>query len=379
MARILQADADFMQRACQLAQRGEGWVNPNPQVGCVIVRDGRIIGEGWHGCFGGLHAEREALADCARRGEDARGATVYVTLEPCSHTGKQPPCADALIEADVARVVVGSADPNPLVSGQGCERLRRAGITVDEGIHQEACDALNAPFFHLMRTGLPLIIAKLAETLDGKVATRTGLSRWITGDEARARVHADRARFAAVMVGVGTVLADDPSLTARPDATLSSAGKPHQPLRIVCDTHLRTPLDAQLVQTAREVPTCIVTAQGDGAAFARLQDAGCRMLTVPERAGHVDLSAAMQALGDAGIDSVIVEGGPQLLGAVFDAQLANRLQAYIALKIFGGTDAPSSVGGRGVEAPTDACTLTAMTLTPLGSDILLEGAIAYPS
>ena len=371
MARILQADADFMQRACQLAQRGEGWVNPNPQVGCVIVRDGRIIGEGWHGCFGGLHAEREALADCARRGEDTRGATVYVTLEPCSHTGKQPPCADALIEADVARVVVGSADPNPLVSGQGCERLRRAGITVDEGIHQEACEAFYA--------SVGAARAKLAETLDGKVATRTGLSRWITGDEARARVHADRARFAAVMVGVGTVLADDPSLTARPDTTLSSVGKPHQPLRIVCDTHLRTPLDAQLVQTAREVPTCIVTAQGDGAAFARLQDAGCRMLTVPEHAGHVDLSAAMQALGDAGIDSVIVEGGPQLLGAVFDAQLANRLQAYIAPKIFGGADAPSSVGGRGVEAPTDACTLTAMTLTPLGSDILLEGAIAYPS
>lgn len=368
------ADAAFMQRACELAQRGKGWVAPNPQVGCVLVRDGRVIGEGWHERCGGLHAERDALRDCEQRGEEARGATAYVTLEPCSHTGKQPPCADALIEAGVARVAVGSADPNPLVAGAGVQRLRDAGIRVDEGILRAECDELNAPFFHFIRTGRPLVIAKFAETLDGKVATRTGASRWITGEAARARVHADRARHAAIMVGVGTVLADDPLLTARPVEAASLLGV-HQPLRVVVDTHLRTPLDAQLVRTAAEAPTCIVTTETDGEAFRALEASGCRMLTVPERDGRVDLDAAFCALGEAGISSVIVEGGPQLLGAVFDAKLADCVQAYVAPKIFGGAGAPGPVGGTGVAVPADALTLTDVRITPLGDDLLIEGRL----
>ncbi len=368
------ADAAFMQRACELAQRGEGWVAPNPQVGCVLVREGRVIGEGWHERFGGLHAERNALHDCEQRGEDARGATAYVTLEPCSHTGKQPPCADALIEAGMARVVIGSADPNPLVAGAGVRRLRDAGICVDEGIWRVECDRLNAPFFRFIRTGRPLVIAKFAETLDGKVATRTGASRWITGEAARARVHADRARHAAIMVGVGTVLADDPSLTARPVEAASRLGV-HQPLRVVVDTHLRTPLDAQVVRTAAEAPTCIVTAEAEGEAFCALQACGCRMITVSERNGRVDLDAAFRALGEAGVSSVIVEGGPQLLGAVFDAKLADCVQAYVAPKIFGGAGAPGPVGGTGVALPADAHTLTDMRITPLGDDLLIEGRL----
>ena len=366
------ADAAFMQRACEMALRGEGWVAPNPQVGCVLVREGRVIGEGWHERFGGLHAERNALHDCEQRGEDARGATAYVTLEPCSHTGKQPPCADALIEAGMARVVIGSADPNPLVAGAGVRRLRDAGICVDEGILSVECDRLNAPFFRFIRTGRPLVIAKFAETLDGKAATRTGASRWITGEAARARVHADRARHAAIMVGVGTVLADDPSLTARPVEAASLLGV-HQPLRVVVDTHLRTPLDAQLVRTAAEAPTCIVTTETDGEAFRALEASGCRMFTVPERDGRVDLDAAFCALGEAGISSVIVEGGPQLLGAVFDAKLADCVQAYVAPKIFGGAGAPGPVGGTGVAVPADALTLTDVRITPLGDDLLIEG------
>ena len=368
------ADAAFMQRACELAQRGEGWVAPNPQVGCVLVREGRVIGKGWHERFGGLHAERNALHDCEQRGEDARGATAYVTLEPCSHTGKQPPCADALIEAGVARVVIGSADPNPLVAGAGVRRLRDAGICVDEGILRAECDRLNAPFFRFIRTGRPLVIAKFAETLDGKVATRTGASRWITGEAARARVHADRARQAAIMVGVGTVLADDPSLTARPVEAASRLGV-HQPLRVVVDTHLRTPLDAQLVRTAADAPTCIVTTETDGEAFRALEASGCRMLTVPVRDGRVDLDAVFCALGEAGISSVIVEGGPQLLGAVFDAKLADCVQAYVAPKIFGGAGAPGPVGGTGVAVPADALTLTDVRITPLGDDLLIEGRL----
>lgn len=349
-------------------------MNPNPQVGCVLVRDGSVIGEGWHVRFGGLHAERQALADCELRGQTAEGATAYVTLEPCSHTGKQPPCADALIEAGVARVVVGSADPNPLVMGAGIARLRGAGIRVDEGFLRAECDALNAPFFHHIRTGLPLVIAKIAETLDGKVATRTGASRWITGPEARERVHADRARYAAIMVGVGTVIADDPSLTARP-AEEEGAALPHQPLRVVTDTHLRTPLEAQVVQTAREVPTCIVTAVAEGAAFDALAAKGCQMLTVPEADGHVDVAQALRSLGEQGIDSVIVEGGPQLMGAMFDAGCVDRVQAYIAPKIFGGVEAPSAVGGLGVALLSEARALMDACITPLGSDILIEGAL----
>lgn len=369
------ADVTFMQRACELAQRGEGWVAPNPQVGCVLVHEGRVIGEGWHERYGEPHAERNALSDCERRGEDARGATAYVTLEPCSHTGKQPPCADALIEAGVARVAVGSADPNPLVAGAGIARLRDAGIRVDEGILRAECDRLNAPFFHFIRTGTPLVIAKFAMTLDGKVATRTGASRWITGEAARARVHADRARCAAIMVGVGTVLADDPALTARPVEAVSSLGA-HQPLRVVVDTHLRTPLDAQVVRTAQEVPTCIVTTEADGAAFRALEACGCQLLTVPERDGRVHLDAAFCALGEAGVSSVIVEGGPQLLGAVFDAGLVDCVQAYVAPKIFGGAGAPGPVGGAGVAIPADAHALTDMRVTPLGEDLLIEGHLS---
>lgn len=369
-----QADAAFMQRACELARRGEGWVNPNPQVGCVLVREGQVIGEGWHGRFGGLHAEREALADCERRGESARGATAYVTLEPCSHEGKQPPCADALIDAAVARVVVGSADPNPLVAGAGIVRLRAAGIRVDEGVLRSDCDGLNAPFFHFIRTGMPYVIAKFAETLDGKVATRTGASRWITGPEARVRVHADRARYAAIMVGVGTVVADDPALTARPVEAASGLGT-HQPLRVVVDTHLRTPLEAQVVRTAREVPTCIVTVEAEGAAADALRERGCQLLTVPEAQGRVDIPQALRALGERGIDSVIVEGGPQLLGAVFDAGCVHRVQAYIAPKIFGGADAPGPVGGTGIAVPSEARALADVRITPLGEDLLVEGGL----
>lgn len=365
-----------MGRAIALARLGSGWVNPNPQVGCVIVRDGTIIGEGYHHRFGQLHAEREALADCRARGNDPQGATAYVTLEPCDHTGKTPPCTDALIEAGIAEVVIGSADPNPLVSGAGAAHLRRAGIHVREGVAQTACDELNLPFFHHVTTGLPWVIAKYAMTLDGKIATRTGASQWITGVEARQRVHEDRARYGAIMVGRGTVAADDPLLTARPEGN----PEPHQPLRVIVDSALNIPLDSRIVRTASEYPTLILTADADSARRSALEAQGCEVQCLPSGMGKgVDLISALALLGRRGIDSMIVEGGPTLLGSFFDTHLVNYVQAYIAPKIFGGTDARSPVAGEGVALPIQADELEDRRVIELGADILIEGPLQEES
>lgn len=378
------ADRDYMARALALAARGRGWTAPNPLVGCVLVRDGRVIGEGWHTRFGAPHAEREALAACATAGEDPVGATAYVTLEPCGHTGKQPPCADALVEAGLARVVVGSSDPNPLVSGKGIRRLREAGIQVDEGMMREECDALNRAFFHHVRTGLPYVTAKYAMTLDGKAATRTGASKWVTGEIARRRVHEDRTAAAAIMVGAGTVLADDPMLDARGVEALQFELGVHQPVRIVCDGRLRTPLSSRVVATAHEHPTIIVTVEGHREEaperpdrITAYREAGCQVVCVPADArGRVSLPHAMAALGELGINSIVVEGGPTLLGSLFDEGLIDHVQAYIAPKMFGGGAAPSPVGGLGIADPSSALVIQDAVTIALGDDILVEGTVA---
>lgn len=367
-------DEAHMARAVELAARGAGWVNPNPQVGCVIVRDGRVLGEGWHTRFGALHAEREALAACERAGHSAHGASAYVTLEPCCHTGKQPPCCDALIEAGIARVVVGSADPNPQVAGKGIARLRQAGIEVHEGVLRAQCDALNSAFFHYIATGRPLVIAKYACTLDGKAATRTGASRWVTGEEARRRAHADRARYAAIMVGVGTVIADDPLLSAR-----GVGDDAHQPARVVCDARLRTPLTCQLVATAREQPSIIATCVRDRNRWEPYERAGCTLLAFDaEPDGRLPIRELLDALGARGLDSIIVEGGPTLLGSFFDERCVDRVQAYIAPKVFGGAEAPAPVGGMGAALPSQAVQLDCVQVERLGCDILVEGDARYP-
>ena len=357
----------YMARALELAVRGAGWTNPNPQVGAVIVKEGRIIGEGWHTAYGQLHAEREALAHCT---EDPRGATIYVTLEPCCHWGKTPPCTEAIIEADIARVVVGAPDPNPLVAGKGFEVLREVGIEVIENVLLDECLRINKVFFHYIQTGLPYVIAKYAMTLDGKIATRTGASRWITSDVARTRVHEDRHRYAAIMVGIGTVLADDPELTSR-----ISGQETKNPLRVVVDSLARTPLTSKLVQTTHETPTLIaVAAQAPQERIAALEAAGCEVF-VSEAGEHnrVDLSALLAYLGkEKAIDSVIVEGGATLLWSFFSQGLVDRVQAYIAPKVFGGAGAPSPVQGLGVETPASAIPCSTPEITQLGQDILLE-------
>ena len=242
----------YMYRALELAKKGTGAVNPNPLVGAVLVKDNRIIGEGYHQKYGQLHAERNAIADCYRRGENPAGAELYVTLEPCCHYGKTPPCTEAIIENKIVKVYVGSNDPNPLVDGGGIAVLRAHGIEVETGILKQECDALNEIFFHYIRTKRPFVLMKYAMTMDGKIATVTGDSKWITGEAARRQVHEDRNRCAAIMAGVGTVIADNPMLNCRlPEG--------HSPVRIICDTSLRTPADSHVVTTAKEIPTILAT------------------------------------------------------------------------------------------------------------------------
>ena len=358
-------DMDYMRLALDLAAKGRGWTNPNPMVGAVIVKDGRVIGEGYHHRCGGLHAEREAFSNCT---ESPAGATLYVTLEPCCHHGRQPPCTDAILEACIRRVVVGSWDPNPLVAGKGLAFLRAHGVEVEIGVLQAECDALNDVFFHYIRTKRPYVVMKYAMTLDGKIATRTGASQWITGEEARQQVHRDRHRYAAIMAGVGTVLTDDPLLTCRMEGG-------RNPVRVICDTHLRTPLDSQLVRSARKVPTILAVGEAAPAQATPYRDAGCQVWTLPERDGHVDLSVLMERLGATEIDSVLLEGGGTLNWAALESGIVQRVQAYIAPKLFGGKDAKSPVAGLGVELPAQAVKLKNTTVTQIGEDFLLEGEV----
>ena len=359
-----------MRRALALAAKGAGWVAPNPQVGAVVVRDGAIIAEGWHTAYGELHAEREALASCARAGIDPSGATMYVTLEPCCHQGKQPPCTQALIDAGIARVVVGSADPNPLVAGKGVAALREAGIEVLEGVLADECAALNRAWMHYITHKTPYVTMKYAMTLDGKIASCTGDSKWITGSTARQHVHEGRAATAAIMVGVGTVLADDPLLSARPQGIEN----PHQPARFVLDAQLRTPADSQIALTAWEQPTYIVC-EPDAPASHReqLKDAGCKIWTMPASEGRIDLRELLRTMGEKGFQDVTVEGGGQLHGSLLATGMVKRVQAYIAPKLIGGKAAPSPVEGAGIPVMDMALPLRETSVTQLGEDFLLEG------
>lgn len=355
-------DEKYMRQAIALALKGTGRVNPNPLVGAVVVKDGRIIGEGYHQQYGCPHAERNALAACT---ESPAGATIYVTLEPCCHHGKNPPCTEALIAAGISRVVVGSPDPNPLVAGKGIAQLKAAGIQVEEGFLQAECDAINFIFFHYITTNKPYLALKYAMTADGKIACHTGASRWITGEVARHHVHQLRNKYAAIMVGTGTVLADDPELTCRIE-------NGNNPVRIVCDTQLRTPLSAKLVVTAKEVPTIIATCCQEESRHKPYQEAGCQVWVVPAKNGGVDLQALVHRLGQEKIDSVLVEGGGQLNWSLLQAGLVQRVYTYIAPKIFGGAAARSPVGGIGVDNPQQAFQMRVVATQQLGEDFLLE-------
>lgn len=358
-------DETYMQLALEYAKKGCGWVSPNPMVGAVVVKNGKVIGDGYHQRYGGLHAERNALASCT---ESPQGATLYVTLEPCCHFGKTPPCTDAILESGIRRVVVGSVDPNPLVAGKGIQILRQNGIEVTEGILNEACTTLNYVFFHFIKTKTPYVVMKYAMTMDGKIATRSGESKWITGVVARNRVQEDRHRYTGIMVGVGTVLADNPLLTCR-----LPEGK--NPIRIICDSQLQTPLESQIVKTAKQIPTIMATCSLDEARANAYREAGCEVMALPSMDGHIDLQALMVALGKRGIDSILLEGGGTLNWSALQSGIVNRIQAYVAPKLFGGAEAKSPVEGFGVEKPEYAFRFTPPHITRLGDDILLESEV----
>lgn len=318
-------DRDFMARAVRLARRGLYTADPNPRVGCVLVRDGGIVGEGWHARAGEPHAEVHALRAA---GERARGATAYVTLEPCSHHGRTPPCADALIAAGISRVVAAMEDPNPRVAGTGLQRLREAAIQAECGLLGAEAAALNPGFVSRMRRDRPFVRCKLAMSLDGRTAMASGESRWITGDSARADVHRLRARSSAIVTGIGTVLADDPALTARIGDTPVL-----QPLRVVLDPYLSTPPTARLLREPGE--TLIVFAEEDRSAAAALSDAGAELLALPGRAGAIDLHGLMEVLAQREINEVLVETGAVLSGAVLRAGLIDELIVYLAPHLMG--------------------------------------------
>lgn len=362
------SDIQYMQRAFELAKKGGGRVNPNPLVGAVIVKNGTAIGEGYHQKYGEPHAEVNAFSSLT---ESAENATMYVTLEPCSHFGKTPPCVDAVIKSGVSRVVVGSLDPNPLVAGRSITKMRKAGIEVEVGVLQTECDELNAVFFHYITTKTPYVIMKYAMTADGKIATRTGVSRWITGAEARNRVHADRNRIAGIMIGVGTVLADDPMLDCRTEKD------PKNPIRIVCDSTLRLPISSRIVATAGQIPTILLTSIVDEKIHEPYLASGCTVLPVPRKNDKLDLEFGLKLLGAMGIDSILLEGGATLNASMLEARLVQKVQTYIAPKIFGGKNAPSPVAGIGVDIPDNAYILKNTKTTILGEDILIESEVDY--
>lgn len=355
-------DIDYMRLAIDLAERGCGWVSPNPLVGAVIVKEGRIIGRGWHQRYGEPHAERNALADCS---ESPAGATMYVTLEPCCHQGKQPPCTEAILAAGIRRVVVAAGDPNPLVRGKGIRILRQAGLEVETGLLEEECLRQNEVFFHYISTKRPFVVMKYAMTMDGKIAAYTGDSKWITGEEARNHVQGLRNRYSGIMVGLGTVLADDPMLNCR-----IPGGK--DLVRILCDSQLRCPLDKQLIQTAYCIPTILATCCRDKEKQRPYLEKGCQVLEVGEKEGRVDLNQLMEVLGQMQIDSILLEGGGTLNWAALKSGIVQKCLSYIAPKLFGGATAKTPVEGQGVPSPGEAFFLKNSRCILLGQDILIE-------
>ena len=365
----------YMRRAIELAKKGSGHVNPNPLVGAVIVRDGEIIGEGYHECYGQLHAERNAIANAKKRGNSLEGSTIYVTLEPCCHYGKTPPCTEAIIEEKIARVVVGSDDPNPLVSGKGFQMLREKGIEVIPHFLKEECDAMNHVFFHYIRTGISYVAMKYAMTMDGKIACYTGDSKWVTGEESRAHVQTLRNHYKGIMAGIGTVLADDPMLNCRIEGG-------RDPIRIIADSHLRIPMDSQLVRTAGQQPlivACLPDADEEKA--AQLQEKGVEVLRIPgvttaditeEQKEVISLPVLMKELGARKIDGILLEGGGQLNESALQAGIVDRIYCYIAPKIFGGAQAKTPVEGQGLTRAADAWQFNRIGMQEFGQDILLE-------
>lgn len=357
-----------MARALALAARGLGLTSPNPPVGAVVVHRGRVVGEGCHRHAGGPHAEVLALR---RAGAQAQGATLYVTLEPCCHLEKRtPPCVPAVIASGITRVVVAVRDPNPKVRGRGLTLLRQAGLRVDAGIGRADAERLLEPYTTWITTRRPFVILKVAATLDGKIATATGESRWITGPAARTLVHQARARADAIVTGIGTVLADDPSLTAR-----VGSGQGRTPLRIVLDPSLRIPRHAKVLRDGLAPTVIVTTARASHAQRAAVQKIGAEVLVLPSKRGRIAWSALLSELGRRGIASLLIEGGADVNASALREGVVDRVLYFLAPRLLGGQDAVGAIGGRSPAQLSEALTLKRVTVTRVGPDILVEGSV----
>jgi len=366
-----------MRYAIELASRGLGRVEPNPAVGAVLVDEHlNFLADGYHERFGGSHAESNALSDFAARFEDAgvrkellANATLYVTLEPCCHHGKTPPCSEAVIKAGVRRVSVGIRDPSPHVAGGGIQQLRDADVDVSTGLAEEQIHELNAPFLKRLETGLPWVHAKWAMTLDGKIATRTGVSKWISGEASRQRVHLLRGRMDAIIVGAGTARIDDPLLTVRVPG-------PRTPVRVVLDSGATLSLDSQLVRTVNDAPVLVAVSENAPAErVASLRAAGVEVVVAGSAGPRVDLKQLLQELGNRSMTNVLIEGGGALFGAAFDGGLVDEAHVFVAPKFAGGADAVTPVGGVGVEVIPEVSQLRGQTVEQVGDDVYIHGRL----
>jgi len=365
--KIRSTDEKFMRRALALARKGEGSVSPNPLVGAVIVREGRIIGEGWHRCCGENHAEINAIRNAT---ETVAGATFYITLEPCSHHGRTPPCAEALIACRPGRVVVGAVDPNPLVSGRGIEALRQSGIETEVGLLEEACRESNRIFFKYIRTGLPYVTLKFAQTLDGRIATASGHSRWISSPPSLRFAHRLRAVHDAILVGADTVRMDNPELTCR-------LVRGRNPLRIVVDSGLRLPPDANIFSDGKQT-VAVTTRRAPAESRRLLEKKGIEVLEIGEDpAGRVDLTQLLTVLGKRKISSVLVEGGAAVATAFLKENLVDRLLIVLAPKIVGG--GVNAVGDLGIRRMDDALTYRYERIIRCGADLILDARLSRPA
>lgn len=360
-------DKRFMEEALALARKGKGRVEPNPPVGALVVKEGRVVGRGNHSRYGGPHAEVSALRKAGKR---ARGATLYVTLEPCAAWGKTPPCTDAILSAGITEVVIASTDPDPANRGKGPLQLRAAGVRVTEGVLRREGEDLILPFTRFIRGDLPFVVAKWAMSLDGRIATRRGDSFWISGEKSRRKVHLERSRSEAVLTGIGTVLADDPLLTCR-------FGSKRNPLRVVVDSQLRIPPRSRLVLTAGEVPTLIATfREGKKSPKALvLEKRGCRILHFPRGRGGIDLPSLLRHLRKEGVRRLFVEAGSRVLGTLFSLGIVDKILVFIGPKIIGGEHAPGPVGGNGIAHLSEALKMDVLGSSRMASDLFVEACL----
>lgn len=367
-------DERYMRRAIELAKLGRGRVNPNPLVGAVVVKEDRIIGEGYHEFYGGFHAERNALNSCS---ENTSGATIYVNLEPCCHFGKTPPCVDIILEKNIKRVVIGSKDPNSLVSGRGIEVLRRNGVEVVENFLEDECKELNKIFFHYIKTKTPYVIMKYAMSMDGKIATYTGKSKWISSTESRNEVHKLRRDLSGIMVGVGTVLADNPSLDVRLGeekiGDFGEVSSEENPTRIICDSNLRTPLNSKIVTTSDKIRTIIATCSRDEKKKIEYENRGCEVIS--QDGERVDLKDLMIELGKKGVDSILLEGGGSLNFSAVNSNIVQEVITFISPKIIGGSEAKTPVEGRGFSEIINCLGLKIEEVRNIGGDIVVRSRV----